>query len=256
MGLDLPNALSHAVYRRIEKQLQMIDTRTRLASQLDALEPEYRVIEGFFAHIGSADLRNRQQTDWHAVLTRRDLPANLRFDLTLPFNGGRVEMLDSFRQRIDRYVALVRSVEWLEKYRQANPASTIDIRFVDTISITPTFIETVRQTMEEEGRMALFRHIEPLLERSALVIVHESDTSIFNQTSEPTAWSRWIALPDRRMLMTDYSGRGALLWRGEELPTEPPITILDGIVMASPNHSRTMLVDENGIIIRDWPATD
>jgi hypothetical protein len=60
-------------------------------------------------------------------------------------------------------------------------------------------------------------------------------------------------LPDRWILMADYSGRGVLNWWGEELPKESPLTGPGGTFMESDFHSRTMLVDENGRIIDELP---
>lgn len=59
-------------------------------------------------------------------------------------------------------------------------------------------------------------HAENLVEQ----IKRDLDKSVFVEFREKGGWSRWLVLPDRRMVLFDFQGDSVLGWSLQEFDTQ------------------------------------
>jgi len=136
------------------------------------------------------------------MLLRKDLPENILIGVSLPYDHDRLVTFDSFLKNMDSFVALALSVPWLEKYLLEHRDVRMEIRFVTDRSASPKLVSYFLETAKALGAEPLAASVTPSLDQSAFVEFQERDGS-----------SRWLVLPDRRMILFDFQGDAVLRWK-------------------------------------------
>lgn len=144
-------------------------------------------------------------------MQRKDLPANVVIGVSLPFQNGKLRYFDIFRERIDGFVSQTLSVPWLAEYIKTHPQNKFEIRFVNDRSFSDKGEDNFSDIMKKGGKQAQANEIAGLLAQST-----------FLQVEEKERWSRWLVLPDKRMVLWDFRGESVLKWKASEFETWTP----------------------------------
>jgi hypothetical protein len=102
------------------------------------------------------------------------------------------------------------SVPWLSIYIAGNPDIEFEIRFVNDRSLSLKAKESFLEASEKFGANSLSPEILSLL-----------DNSVFLEISQkfPSQWSRWLILPDKKMVLWQIRGESVLKWQPSNFET-------------------------------------
>ena len=121
--------------------------------------------------------------------------------VNLPFENNKLPTFNIFLEKIDSIVGHVLSVPWLVKHLAENPTTKIEIRFVTDRSFSEKAQESFVESMIEGKAEDLLAPIKASLANS-----------VFLEISENGRWTRWLVLPDRRMVLWHYKTESVLGW--------------------------------------------
>jgi hypothetical protein len=85
----------------------------------------------------------------------------------------------------------------------------MEIRFVDDRSISPKAFDYLERTLKEMHSEELLNTVRNQLSRCAFV-----------EFDEDGLWSRWIVLPDRKMVLFDFWEDKVLSWTAADFQTQ------------------------------------
>ena len=202
-GTELKSIVSERVMSRISDDLDLLETRNKIGPELKQLEGRYTLEQTAINYVSSVDVDTLGEKfpRWNAILRRNDLPQNILIGVSLPCDHDRLVTFDSFLRNMDSFVALSLSVPWLEKYLLAHRDVRMEIRFVTDRSASPKLVSYFLETAKALGAESLAARVTPILDQSAFV-----------EFQERAGWSRWLVLPDRRMILFDFQGDAVLGW--------------------------------------------
>ena len=165
----------------------LADSKSRVGDNFVRVAMRFEIVESAIQNISSVDIgRADNVASWTLLLRQRDLPPNLFIGVALPFAKEQVQGLDVFLGGIDHYVQQALAVPWLAAAIREHPDARIELRFVDDRSFSAKGEKWLRNSAPPE----LIARIGPSL-----------SLSTFIQAREGNCWSRWIVLPDRRVLL-------------------------------------------------------
>ena len=210
-GDHLASEVADSVMFHINDDLNLLETRNRIGPELKPLEDRYTLKETKVGYLSSVDIETMGENfpRWNAKLLRKDLPKNVEIGISLPLQNSRLTNFDLFLKDIDAIVSLPLSVPWLAQYLSEHPETLMEIRFVTNRSMSPKAVSYFVETMKTLKAESLLAEAQPLL-----------DLSTFVEFSSPHGWSRWVALPDRRMILFDFQGDTALRWELRDFDTQ------------------------------------
>ena len=175
-------------------------TEYRIGREIAAIKDKYILKTSAIEWVSSIDLYGGES--WNATLLRADLPSNILIGLSVPFIEGKLDSLEPFLKRSSYYVDLTLSVPWFAEYVKNNPEAKVEIRFVKDRSIGERAAESFAEDMKKHGRTDLLQKMNNLLKDSAFIEVTENNGD----------YSRWIVLPDKRMVLWHFRGNKVLKW--------------------------------------------
>jgi hypothetical protein len=148
-------------------------------------------------------------SSWYAELVRSDLPKNIIIGISLSYRHNKLDTFPSFLQKIDGIINQVLSVPWLSKYISDNLTTEFKIRFVPDHSLSVKGKENFLDDLKKFGTNSLEDSIMKML-----------DDSVFVEVKEKLGpWSRWLILPDRRMVLWQIKGASVLKWKPADFKT-------------------------------------
>lgn len=213
-GKHLSQRIAEKVMLEIEEKLNRLETRNKIGAELLQLEDRYTLkktaISGISSvDVGTLDYSTEKFFRWNAELHRNDLPENIIIGVSLPYENSKLTNFNLFLSKIDSMVDLALSVPWFSKYLSEHPDTTMEIRFVTDRSMSPKAVRYFLETLKELKAEDLANHVQDKLPES-----------VFVEVSEKGGWSRWIVLPDRKMILFDFQGDKVLKWRLEDFVTQ------------------------------------
>lgn len=207
----------------IEEQWEMLGTKARLGTAFDKVASRFEIMTSRVAFIYSIDTHGLV---WSATLHDPKMPKNILVGTGLPIVDGRLGGFDSFFDVAARYTNLVRSVPWFSAYL-AHSSVKAEIRITGTGSLSG------------ESTSSLLKDLQDNSFSQTAALQNVLSDCAFVQVSESGAWSRWLVLPDRRMLLWEFSGDKVLGWPARSLQSSPHYNWRNSAI----------LVSENGAII-------
>jgi len=203
-GTELKSVVTERVISSISEGLDLLETRNKIGAELKQLEGRYTLARTAINHVSSVDVETLGEKfpRWNAMLQRSDLPQNIMIGVSLPYDHDRLVTFESFLKNIDSFVALSLSVPWLEKYLREHRDVRMEIRFVTDRSASPKLVSYFLETAKALGAEPLAAKVTPVLDKSAFV-----------EFQDRSGWSRWLVLPDRRMILFDFQGDAVLGWK-------------------------------------------
>jgi hypothetical protein len=99
------------------------------------------------------------------------------------------------------------SVEWLARQIAEHPETEFEIRFVGERSFSVQAQESFLEDLKAFGASGLKPEILSELEKSVFLQVAEKRRA---------SWSRWLILPDKRMILWQIRGDSALKWKPDD----------------------------------------
>jgi hypothetical protein len=209
-GVRLASEVAEKVMTYLQDDLSLLETKNRLGPEVKQLEGRYTLQETAINYVSSVDVETvgGRSRRWNAELQRNDLAKNIRIGVSLPYENNKLANFDLFLRNIDAIVALPLSVPWLSRYFSEHPETTMEIRFVTDRSMSPKAVSYFADTMKSLSAEALLAEVQPLLGASSFVVI-----------TTPAGWSRWVVLPDRRMVLFDFQGNAVLRWRPGDFET-------------------------------------
>ncbi|HEX8734677.1 MAG TPA: hypothetical protein VF721_05090 [Pyrinomonadaceae bacterium] len=222
-GKNLAPQMAREIYNKIEAQLEELETQNKIGAELARIKDRYTVRKTAISGIssidtgtpssayqsGDAEYQKWNFLSWNAELKRNDLPANVIIGVSLPYKEGKLSTFDAFLGNIDAIISRALSVEWLGKYIAENPETELEIRFVGDRSFSPKAQESFLEDLKVFGANALNAEILNQLEKCVFLQVSEKGSK----------WSRWLILPDKRMILWQVNGDSALKWKPADFET-------------------------------------
>jgi hypothetical protein len=165
----------------------LADSKSRVGDNFVRVAERFEIVESAILNISSVDIgRADDVASWTLRLRQRGLPPNLFIGVALPFAKEHVLGLDVFLGSIDHYVQQALAVPWLAASIREHPDARVDLRFVDDRSFSAKGEQWLRKSAPSE----LIAQIGQSLRLSTFI-----------EAREGNCWSRWIVLPDRRVLL-------------------------------------------------------
>ena len=205
--------LSEGVWREIQPQWGLLESKRLFPSQFETLSASYRLQKSQVAIISSTDVGGPADgisKAWHATLADSALPRNVLIQFSLPVDDqGQLLGFDSFNTKIGSIIRSFKAVRWLMSYVEAHPQTQFYIRFVNDRSFSRKARAELHDDLRKHPGDDLSTTLEPLL-----------DEAVFIFANEPTnRWSSWLVLPDRRAFLWQFSGPTALGFKTGNLPS-------------------------------------
>jgi hypothetical protein len=213
-GTDLSHRIAERVMLEIKEKLNWLETRNTIGTELAQLEGRYTLkktaISGITSvDVGTVDYSTERFFRWNAELHRKDLPDNIIIGVSLPYENNKLTNFNLFLSKIDSMVGLVLSVKWFTKYLSEHPDTTTEIRFVTDRSMSPKAVGYFVKTLKGLKADGLAARVQDQLSES-----------VFVEVSEHGGWSRWVVLPNGKMILFDFQGDKVLKWRLEDFVTQ------------------------------------
>lgn len=217
-GTRLRYKVAEKVMREIETQWNWLDTENKIGSEIASLRDKYVLNKTAISYTSSIDVNTVDSQDkerkysfpsWNATLQRKDLPPNVIIGVSIPFKKGKLTTFNLFVERIDGIVNLVFSVPWLDKYIKNHPENKFEIRFVKDRSFSEHAEIGFWEIMKKGGKEQRVKAISNEISQSAFLQINETDGG----------WSRWLVLPDRRMILWDFRSSSVLKWKPSDFET-------------------------------------
>jgi hypothetical protein len=218
-GDYLSQEIAKEILDEIEDDLNLLKTKNRIGNELEQLKDQYTIRKTDINYLTSIDVgRLKNEKDWqknpgfpswNATLNRNDLPPNLIIGVSLPYKENRLVTFPVFLEKIDGIIRHVMSVPWLSRYIAENPETEFEIRFVEDRSFSTKGKENFLEDLKTFGADSLNAEIIELLDKSVFIVVLEKRSN----------WSRWLILPDGRMILWQTKGDSTLKWKPADFET-------------------------------------
>jgi hypothetical protein len=190
---ELKKWLADAVMTHIEEQWDALGVENRAPDSFAALRRNFEVQHASISPYRSVDYgyveneKGPHEENLLATLRQPSLPPNVAEAVVLLFHDGTIEGVGEIAERISPYVALALSVPWLNDYRAEHPELKMYIRFVHDRSISDKAMQNFAADMKLLGKQFLADEVAAVQDKAALVFLDYG--------------SRWIILPDKRMIL-------------------------------------------------------
>lgn len=184
--------------------IEMEKAKDEFGAELELLKKKFKVHQASSAIISGLGFN---VTGLHAYVSSIAAEKGIELDIHLPVTGKKLKGLKSFMEKAPQVSAMVGAVPWLSDWLKKNPMAKVEINMVDDVSLTSSARNELVGEMKKH-RPFLLAEISDLLTDSALVTILEGKGQ----------YSRWIVLPDQRMLLWHAEGLPILKWNKDKLP--------------------------------------
>ncbi|MHC4284482.1 MAG: hypothetical protein ACYSWZ_16145 [Planctomycetota bacterium] len=195
------------LFSEIKVEWDKLGVEHKIGKAIAPVKDKYILKTSKIASISSIDLDF--DDGWHATLSDPNLPSNVCIGLFVPLQDEKLGSLKPFLEKSNYYVDLTLSVPWFEKYVKEHPEVTVEIRFVEDCSMSKKAGKSLLDDMEGNNKVSLANKIKPLLKDSCFLEIDEGQGR----------FSRWVVLPDRRMVLWHYMGDKVVKWNSSQFDT-------------------------------------
>lgn len=215
-GKYLRQNLAVQVTREIKDQWNYLDVENKAGGTLNTLQENYKVISAEINSNHGVDFGEEwgkdktPETNVHMLLRKNDFPNNFAVNLKLTLQNEKVENLDIFQSKINKYQDLVFSVGWLKNFIETKNLS-VELRFIKNRSFSEKAMKRFAADMNKIGRSALVLQVERQQENIALIGV--GGGLEYYQ-------SYWLVLPDKKVILWRYRIAFLLNWGEKDFETK------------------------------------
>jgi hypothetical protein len=207
-GSGLRGVIAHSIFfLEIKVEWDKLETEHKIGKAIAPVKDRYILRTSEIVCICSIDLDFAY--GWHATLSDPNLPSNVCIGLYVPIQDEKLGSLKPFLEKSNYYVDLTLSVPWFEKYVKEHPEVTVEIRFVEDCSMSKEAGKSLLDDMEGNNKVSLANKIKPLLKDSCFLEIDEGQGR----------FSRWVVLPDRRMVLWHFQGDKVVKWSSSQFDT-------------------------------------
>lgn len=211
-GESFRRALAESVMRAIKNDWEFLEVENKAGSTLNIVKENYIILSADINPYHGIDYGkmwvngNTTEKNIHLILRKDSFPKGFAINLKLPFQNEKVENLDVFQSKIDKYQDLVFSVSWLKNIIE-NGEKNIQLRFIKNRSFSEKAMQTFADDMNKIGKSALVAEVEKEQENIALIGV--GGGLEYYQ-------SYWIVLPDKKVILWRNGYNSFLNWKKED----------------------------------------
>jgi len=214
-GDNLRRVLAESVMRHIKEDWELLKAENKAGNTLNSLKSSYSIVSAEISPNHGIDFGkewvngNSSQTNLHAILIKDSFPKGFAINLRLPFQKEKVENLDLFLNKIDKYKELLFSVDWLKNYIETK--GNVQLRFVHNRSFSDKAIQTFTTDMNKIGKSELIAEVEK--EQENIALISAGGGLDYYQ-------SYWLVFPSKKVILWRY-GYGSLLnWNEKDFETK------------------------------------
>ena len=207
-GNNLRRVLATAVMHDIKAEWDLLEVENKAGNTLKTLKETYTIKFAEINPYHGVDFGERPEKDrkteknLHLTLRQDSFSGNFAIRLKLPFENERVENLDVFQSKINKYQNLVFSVPWLKSFIE-NGKSTVELRFIKNRSFSEKAMKKFAEDINKIGKGELVSEVEKEQENIALIGV--GGGLEYYQ-------SYWLVMPDKRVILWRYRYPRLLNW--------------------------------------------
>lgn len=187
-------------YSMLEEWLR-VGAEDRLGRSLDVVRQRYTISESSVVSLPQGETK---VTTWDATLTGGGLPPSVAVRVSLAVEGDHLVAPEQALERIERAAVLPLSLPWFRATLAEHPDAEVVIHFEKDRSFSPQWLELFTDTMAagSEEQEALAEELTRSAAEAVRLDVFQGEGQL----------SRWVAFPDRRMVLWDYRGEQMLDW--------------------------------------------
>lgn len=225
-GEDLRRVLATSVMRRIKEKWEFLEVENKAGNTLDNLKETYTVESAEINPYHGIDFGlewgkdKPTETNLHLILSKVSFPKGFAISLKLPFQDGKVENLDVFQNKIDKYRDLVFSVSWLKNIIETNKQN-VQLRFIKNRSFSAKAMQTFADDMNKIGKSEIIDEVEKEQENIALIGVGSGLEYYY---------SYWLILPSKKVILWRNGYNSLLNWKKEDFVSKVCSTYSSGTV--------------------------
>ena len=211
-GENLRRVLASSVMREIEDDWQLLDAENKARDTLNALKQNYRIVSAEINSNHDFDFGDEYEKDKilekdiHLMLKKTNSPISFSIQLKLPIQNEKVENLDNFQNKINKYQDLIFSIPWLKNYIESGKRN-VELRFIKNRSFSEKAMKKFAADMNKIGKSELISGVEKEQENIALIGV--GGGLEYYQ-------SFWLILPNKKVILWRYRYPMLLNWNEKD----------------------------------------
>ena len=215
-GENLRRVLATSVMRYIKNDWERLYSENKAGNTLNDLKKDYEIISTEINPYHGLDFGlewgkdKPSETNLNLLIRKNSFPKAFSIQLKLPIQNEKVESLDAFQNKIDKYQDLVFSVPWLKDYIESGKRS-VELRFIKNRSLSEKAVKKFTEDMNKIGKSELVSQIEREKENIALIGV--GGGLEYYQ-------SYWLVMPDKNVILWRYRYAQLLNWRENDFETQ------------------------------------
>lgn len=232
--------LAATVLRRTEAEWKRLEVMEKFNDVVETFAKEYTIV--------SMELNSNHDSDFgtpwntkpapeknlHILLRKEDFPVGFALKLILPIENGKVQNIDSFKERIGSYLRSLNSIPWLRDFIETG-GKPVWLRFVKNRSFSEKGMRTFADDMNAVRKPHMVAEVESVQDQ--VVALSIGGGLEYYQ-------SFWLILPNGR----------SVVWRHYNASPLPQLT-LTGKECAQPRSNTTpcvgALISPEGTIIEE-----
>jgi len=191
-GIGFRWEMAERIMDSIRHDWNLLDTENRIGADVAPVFASFTPVKSEISYVSSIDLDGDQS--WNAVLRSAEFPSNLVAGVSLRYHNKALSGVDTLLTRVPQYAALVMSVPWIRKYLADNPHTTVELRYVNGLSLSPKALASLREDLQKHDREAM----------AEAVSQHAAESAFLEVDDESGCWSRAIVLPTRDVLLWHF----------------------------------------------------
>ena len=209
-GTDFNYDFAEALYEHIcNPTIELLRKREEHRAEFEKLEKQFKIKNYSFIR------RSDVEIDGYflkATLISPTLPENVVIDGKFSLRGTKMNPTDPLVNKAPQLISTLKSSGWFYDYLNKNPSVTAVISFANDRSFT----DRAQNFFQNDTKIFIDKNkLRDIVKDAVLLTVYE----------EKGKYSRWIILPDGRVVLWHYKGSGALKFTDAQLDkggvTEP-----------------------------------
>lgn len=211
-GEGLRSELAKNVMDFIEDNWEILEVQNKAGNTFAELQKDYKIVSAEINSNHDFDFGDEWEKDKilekniHFLLRKDDFPTSFSIRLKLTTQKDKVENLESFQNKINKYHELIFSVPWLKNFIE-NGKRNIELRFIKNRSFSEKAMKKFADDMNKIGKKDLIAEVEAQKENTVLIGV--GGGLEYYQ-------SFWLVLPSKNIILWRYRYPILLNWKEED----------------------------------------
>ena len=140
-GENFNSILAHSIMDYIKDDWELLESENKAGNTLSILKKDYKIISAEINPYHGLDFGlewgkdKPTETNLNLILRKDSFPKKFSIQLKLLVQNEKVESLNEFQNKIDKYQDLVFSVLWLKDYIESEKR-TVELRFITNRSLS------------------------------------------------------------------------------------------------------------------------